>query len=66
MRDQLGALRLLQLQAAERLLAQANGDLADLADVYVNDAFGAAHRSHASTEGIAHVLPAVAGLLDPQ
>jgi phosphoglycerate kinase len=37
--------------------------LAALADVYVNDAFGTAHRAHASTEGVAHLLPAVAGLL---
>lgn len=37
--------------------------LAALADVYVNDAFGTAHRAHASTEGIAHLLPGVAGLL---
>ncbi|HKO15775.1 MAG TPA: phosphoglycerate kinase [Gemmatimonadaceae bacterium] len=38
--------------------------LAQLGDVYVNDAFGSAHRAHASTEGVAHYLhPAVAGLL---
>jgi phosphoglycerate kinase len=37
--------------------------LAELADVYVNDAFGTAHRAHATTEGVAHQLPGYAGLL---
>ena len=37
--------------------------LASLADIYVNDAFGSAHRAHASTEGVAKHLPAVAGFL---
>jgi phosphoglycerate kinase len=37
--------------------------LAALADAYVNDAFGSAHRAHASTEGVAHLLPSAAGLL---
>ncbi|NLF14798.1 MAG: phosphoglycerate kinase [Anaerolineaceae bacterium] len=38
-------------------------ELASLAELYVNDAFGSAHRAHASTEGVAHHLPAVAGFL---
>ncbi len=37
--------------------------LASLAEIYVDDAFGSAHRAHASTEGVAHYLPAVAGFL---
>ncbi len=37
--------------------------LASLADIYVDDAFGTAHRAHASTEGVAHDLPAYAGFL---
>ncbi|MDD5251076.1 MAG: phosphoglycerate kinase [Patescibacteria group bacterium] len=37
--------------------------LAGLADIYVNDAFATCHRAHASTEGVAHFLPAYAGLL---
>ncbi len=38
-------------------------ELAKLADIYVNDAFGTAHRAHVSTEGVAHYLPSVAGFL---
>lgn len=47
-------------EANDQSMAQ---ELAKLGDVYVNDAFGAAHRAHASTEGVARYLPAVAGLL---
>lgn len=43
--------------------AEFSGKLAKLAEIYVNDAFGTSHRAHASTEGVAHYLPAVAGFL---
>ena len=36
--------------------------MASLGDIYINDAFSAAHRAHASTEGVAHLLPSAAGL----
>lgn len=38
-------------------------ELASLAEIYVNDAFGTAHRAHSSTEGVSHYLPAVSGFL---
>lgn len=40
--------------------------MASLADIYVDDAFGSAHRAHASTEGITHYLPSVSGFLMEQ
>jgi len=40
--------------------------MASLGDVYVNDAFGSAHRAHSSTEGVTHFLPAVSGFLMEQ
>ena len=43
--------------------SQFAGELARLADIFVNDAFGTAHRAHASTSGVAAYLPAVSGLL---
>ncbi|HWO16428.1 MAG TPA: phosphoglycerate kinase [Solirubrobacterales bacterium] len=62
-----GDVLLLENVRFERGETENDPDLADslarLADVYVNDAFGAAHRAHASTEGVAHHLPAYAGLL---
>lgn len=47
-------------EANDRMLA---AGMAALGDIYVNDAFSAAHRAHASTEGLAHVLPSCAGRL---
>jgi phosphoglycerate kinase len=47
-------------EANDPVMAQ---QLADLADVFVNDAFSAAHRAHASTAGVAHLLPSMAGRL---
>ena len=41
--------------------AEFSRKLASLAQIFVNDAFGSAHRAHASTEGVTHYLPSVAG-----
>ncbi len=70
--DKVGALREGEILVLENLRFHAEEEandagfaskLASLADVYVNDAFGSAHRAHASTVGVAKHLPAVAGLL---
>ncbi|MDP2061918.1 MAG: phosphoglycerate kinase [Phaeovulum sp.] len=50
-------------EGEEKNDAQLAASMAALGEVYVNDAFSAAHRAHASTEGIAHILPAAAGRL---
>ena len=47
----------------EKNVPEFGQELASIADIYVNDAFGAAHRGHASTEGVTHFLPAVGGFL---
>jgi phosphoglycerate kinase len=69
MADELGPGDVLLLENVRFEPGEAENDselaeaLAGLADLYVNDAFGAAHRAHASTEGVARCLPAYAGLL---
>jgi phosphoglycerate kinase len=67
--EQLGSGELLVLENVRFEPGETTNDpelaraLSQLADVYVNDAFGAAHRAHASTEGVAHLLPSAAGRL---
>jgi phosphoglycerate kinase len=67
--EELGAGELLLLENVRFEPGETTNDpalaraLAELADAYVNDAFGAAHRAHASTEGVAHLLPSAAGRL---
>jgi len=67
--EQLGAGELLVLENVRFEPGETTNDpalalaLSQLADVYVNDAFGAAHRAHTSTEGVAHLLPSAAGRL---
>jgi phosphoglycerate kinase len=66
---ELGARDILLLENSRFESGETNNDprlaraLASLADVYVNDAFGTAHRAHATTEAVANLLPAYAGLL---
>lgn len=50
-------------KAEEKNQPEFAAQLAALGDLYVNDAFGTAHRAHASTEGVTHYLPGVAGFL---
>ncbi|HVU67741.1 MAG TPA: phosphoglycerate kinase [Ktedonobacteraceae bacterium] len=50
-------------KAEEKNNPEFAGQLAALGELYVNDAFGTAHRAHASTEGVTHYLPGVAGFL---
>jgi phosphoglycerate kinase len=62
--DEVLLLENLRFHAGEEANAPAFAQqLADLADIYCNDAFGTLHRAHASTEGVAHLLPAYAGFL---
>ena len=69
MASELGAGEVLLLENSRFEAGETKNDpalaesLAELADLYVNDAFGSAHRAHASTEGVAHHLPGYAGLL---
>ena len=58
----IGAMTTHAAVAASAEVRRAIPALAALADGYVNDAFSTAHRAHASTEGLAHVLPSAAGL----
>jgi len=51
-----------ELKTAQEQVIRAE-KLASLGDIFVNDAFGTAHRAHASTEGVTHYLPSVAGFL---
>jgi len=69
MASELGAGEILMLENSRFEPGETKNDpelaeaLASLADLYVNDAFGSAHRAHATTEGVAHHLPGYAGLL---